>query len=132
MNQIITTIGSRLDYNCITVQTFPMTYQYKIPSFHIKIKINTILTYNEKCLIYREYVIEPFQAMLEDYYENVDSQFYITKTTIIMSLSKHLAMAEYINIIEMFKDLINTIDDVSITYEKTILNINEINTSLTT
>lgn len=134
MNTIISTIGERLEYNNMTIQTFPISHKYKIPSFHITIKINKLITFNEKCLIYREYIIEPFQAMLEDYYETVDAHFYITNTTIIMSLNKPLAMTEYINLIEMFRDLIETIiiEEVSITYEKTILNINEDNTSLIT
>jgi len=128
MNNTITTLQQRLDYNNIIVQTFPKTHKYKIPCLHIYLDIlNTInvITQNEKCLVYRECIIEPFQVMLDDYYDHITVDWYITKSTIQMTLNEPIDMCEYINLVEMFKDLLETIDIIKITYEKTILNINE-------
>jgi len=128
MNTTINTVAQRLEYNNMTIQQFPMTHTYKIPCFHIYININTRVSKTDKCLIYRNYIIEPFEAMMDDYYEDVNAHWYITNNTIQMTLNKPMEINGYITLMEMFIDLINTIEDVSITYEKTILNINETNT----
>jgi len=122
----ITTIEQRLEYNNISFQMFPKTHKYNMPYIYIYLNINdTTITFNDKCLLYREYIIEPFQAMVEDYYASLDVLFYIKNNTIRLGLSKPLDTSEYINLIEMFQDLLHTIDDVSITYEKTIINITQ-------
>lgn len=125
MDTTILTKEQRLEYNNISIQYFPSSHQYKTPSLNIHVSMNDFsLTYNEKCLIYNTYIVEPYNAMLDDYYDHLTPHFIIDKTFINITFSDVLpSISEYITLVEMFKDLLETIDDVDITYHKTIINI---------
>lgn len=125
MSLIINNQAERLEYNNIKIQRFPLTHIYKVPSLHIYVNIEG-LTFNEQCLMYREYIVEPFDIMLDDYYDHLEAQYLFQPKHIIITFSnKLLTIDEYITLVEMFNDLLTTIGDVKITYQKTILNIHE-------
>lgn len=122
MSVIINNQAERLEYNNIKVQCFPLTQKYNVQSLHVFINIEGI-TFNERCLIYREFIVEQYDAMLDDYFDHLEASYIFEKQKIIITFNQKLSVDTYINLIEMLKDLFDTVEEVKITYEKSILNI---------